>query len=160
MNLSFSRIFTIVCFFFSFPFLGLTQNDSTEIKELVLQLFDGMRAADSLMVKDAFHPIATMYTTGKPKGKSAIRESEVSGFASSVGMPHDEIYDERLGKYSLNIDDVLGSMEVEYYFFLGETFSHCGTNFFTFFKSESGWKIISIADTRRKEPCELPSVTW
>jgi hypothetical protein len=41
-----------------------------------------------------------------------------------------------------------------YKFYLDKTFSHCGVNAFQLFKSENGWKIISILDTRRKEPCD------
>ena len=144
----------------TFPLLGLTQNDTIEIKAVVLQLFDGMSAGDSLMVKDAFHETATMHTTAKRGGNAMIMTGDVAGFVTSVGMPHDLIYDERLGEYSIQIDDILASFEVEYYFFLGESLSHCGTNFFTLFKSNEGWKIIYIADTRKKETCELPDVTW
>lgn len=148
------------CLFLTFPLLGSTQNDTIEIKEVILQLFDGMRAGDSLMVKDAFHETATMHTTAKRADNAMIMTGEVAGFVTSVGMPHEQIYDERLGEYSIQIDDILASFEVKYYFFLGESLSHCGTNFFTLFKSNEGWKIIYIADTRRKETCELPDVTW
>jgi hypothetical protein len=141
--------------------LGLTQNDTTEIKALVLKLFDGMRAADSTVVKDCFHESASMFTAAKRNDQTRLFVSPVKGFVQSVGLPHEELYDERLGEYTIDIDDILASMEVEYYFFLDDNFSHCGTNFFTFFKSNDGWKIISIADTRRKgEQCEIPDETW
>lgn len=156
-----TRFCTIILLIIMFPFLGLTQNDTTEIKSLVLKLFDGMRASDSTAVKECFHENASMYTAAKRNDKTRLFTSPVQGFVTSVGTPHEELYDERLGEYSIDFDDILASMEVKYYFFLDEEFSHCGTNFFTFFKSNDGWKIISIADTRRNgDQCKIPDETW
>jgi len=136
----------IICLFFllcTIPVLGQAQSDSM-----------------TLMVKNAFHEKASMYTTFQREGKSQVRTYAVADFVKSIGEPHDVVYDERLGNYTLEIDEVLATMAVRYYFFLGESPSHCGTNFFTFFKSDDGWRIVSIADTRRKEPCDLPPFTW
>jgi hypothetical protein len=148
---------TLICFF---PFLGLTQNSNQEIKALVLQLFDGMRQSDTTMMSSCFHENCMMFTTLSKGDKSRLISEDVKGFIASVGKEHDEVYDERLGEYTLNVDDVLASMEVKYYFFLDDKFSHCGTNFFTFFKDNGAWKIISIADTRSRENCDLPETTW
>jgi hypothetical protein len=45
---------------------------------------------------------------------------------------------------------------MNYAFFAGDTFSHCGVNAFQLFKGADGWKIFHIADTRRREGCEMP----
>lgn len=154
------RLLTIISLVFLFPFLGLTQNDSIEIRGLVLNLFDGMRQSDTTAMRDCFHEQCNMFTAVGKEGESKLFSSEVADFIKSVGKEHKEIYDERLGSYTIKIDDLLASMEVEYYFFLDDSFSHCGTNFFSFFKSNGQWKIYNIADTRRIENCEVPENTW
>jgi hypothetical protein len=42
---------------------------------------------------------------------------------------------------------------VEYSFWLGTTFSHCGIDAFQLARLGSEWKIIAIADTRRTDGC-------
>jgi hypothetical protein len=48
----------------------------------------------------------------------------------------------------------MAAIWTEYSFYLGDKFSHCGVNSFQLFKDETGWKIIYIVDTRRKEGCD------
>lgn len=154
------RFLLFIAIFFSFPFLGLTQNDTTEIKELVLKLFDGMRQSDTLAMKSCFQDDCKLYTAVTRGENSRLFSSEVKDFITSVGKEHKEIYDERLGEYTIKIDGVLASMEVKYYFFLDDKLSHCGTNFFSLFKSDDGWKIFSLADTRQMTDCNIPDITW
>jgi hypothetical protein len=39
---------------------------------------------------------------------------------------------------------------------VGERFSHCGYDSFQLLRSGEGWKIVSVADTRRTDNCEPP----
>jgi hypothetical protein len=40
-----------------------------------------------------------------------------------------------------------------YVFYVGDRFSHCGVDSFQLVRISAGWRIIQIADTRRKEGC-------
>jgi hypothetical protein len=63
------------------------------------------------------------------------------------------VWDERIGEVEIKIDDNLATAWMNYAFYVGDTFSHCGVNAFQLAKGEAGWKVIQIADSRRKVAC-------
>lgn len=134
---------------------SLAQNQAEEaVKATINRLFDGMKKADTAMIRSAFAPKSTMETIAKNKdGKFAVRTESVSSFVKSIGMPHPEPYDERIVFTKILIDDNLASVWTDYKFYVGDKFSHCGVNSFQLFKGEDGWKIIYVIDTRRKDNC-------
>lgn len=137
------------------------QSERAAVKRVVLDLFDAMRSADTIKLKECFYsrdiPLFTSFKN--QDGNYELKKGSLTEFIKSVGTPHDEIYDERLGSYSIHIDEGLASMTVDYYFFIGNTFSHCGVDFFEFYKTAEGWKIIFLSDTRRNR-CDIPDETW
>lgn len=70
--------------------------------------------------------------------------------------PHDAVWDERIWDTQVRIDGNLASVWTKYAFYLGPQFSHCGIDHFLLFRRAEGWKIIHLADTRRREGCEMP----
>ena len=129
--------------------------DKKEVVATVRQLFDGMRAGDSAAVRAVFHPSATMHTAMYDRvGSPLLRAGSVDRFVGAVGTPHDEVWDEKIWAYHVQLDDNLATVWTPYTFFLGEKLSHCGVNTFTLFRSGAGWKILNIADTRRTEGCQ------
>jgi Putative lumazine-binding len=154
------RLGTIFCLFvFLVPLLGSAKpdkNDRKQIEQVIQNLFDGMRKADSSLVRPLFHPDAVMGSIGVNKDtKTFFRfEGKPEGFISAVGTPHADIWDERIGKMSIAIDGEMATAWVPYQFYRGSVFSHCGVNAFTLVKLETGWVIVSIIDTRRKSPCK------
>jgi hypothetical protein len=138
------------------PSSPLPSADSLEVRAVIDVLFDGMRAGDSSAVRTALHPKARFMTTLVRDGVPVLHDGGVQGFVEAVGRPHDEIWDERIWNVSIHIDGLLASAWMDYAFFLGSEFSHCGVNAFQFFKAADGWKVIQITDTRRTEDCELP----
>lgn len=131
---------------------------STTEEEVLLpihQLFDGMRAGDSSMVRMAFHPTARLQTTfTNQEGKPQIHTGDLEKFLVSIGSPRDQIYDEQIWSYDVKIEDNLATVWTPYTFYLGEQLSHCGVNAFQLANTEEGWKIIQITDTRKKEGCQ------
>lgn len=122
-----------------------------EVRAVIQQLFDAMRKSDSATLRRVFHAGARLQTTFTDKtGKPTLKEDSIEGFIKQVGTPHAEVYDERILSYEIRMDDNLATVWTPYEFYLGQKFSHRGVNAFQLFKSETGWKIISITDTRRK----------
>ena len=118
-------------------------------------MFDGMRESDSTKLLSVIYESASLKTTFTDRsGKPQIREEQMQNFITSVSKPHEEIYDEKIWSYEIEVDGLLATAWTEYTFYLGEKMSHCGVNAFQLFKSEEGWKIIGITDTRRKENCQ------
>ncbi|MEE1946691.1 nuclear transport factor 2 family protein [Pedobacter sp. KR3-3] len=129
-------------------------NEEEAVKATINQLFEGMRKADTALVRRAFAKQNVMQTIVKGKdGKSEVRTESVDGFIKAVGTPHAAQYDERIVFTKVLVDANLASVWTDYKFYVGDKFSHCGVNSFQLFKGEDGWKIIYIIDTRRKDAC-------
>ena len=134
------------------------QNEDTNdaITKPIKQLFEGMAKKDTSLMKSVFHPAASLSTTYTDKeGKAHYKEEEIKGFISSIGqIPAEQNLEERILDYQVKVDDNLAVVWTPYEFYFGGNFSHCGVNAFTLFKSEEGWLITSIVDTRRRKGCE------
>lgn len=156
---------TLLLSILMFAYSGYCQEDNSQsdhkaVKRVVLEVFDAMRASDSIRLKSCFVEKVDMYTAFRHWNGDPILESgDMQKFYTSVGTPHIGIYDERLGEYEIKLDDDLASIWVDYYFFVDDKFSHCGVDFMQLFRTEKGWKIFFISDTRRANNCEIPDET-
>lgn len=120
------------------------------VKATIKQLFDGMRKGDSTMVGAVFHPTARLQSVFTNKeGKVVVKTDAISGFIKSIGTPHPAVYDERLLSYEIRIDEQMATAWTPYEFYVGDKFSHAGVDAFQLAKTEKGWQIIQITDTRR-----------
>ncbi len=147
-------LFLLVLCAFSFNLSAQTNDEERAVKALVDQMFDAMRAGDSTALRSIFDPSARMISVFYKDGVSKKHEGSVDRFVGAVGTPHDEVWDEKIWSYDIRIDGNLASVWTDYSFYLGENLRHCGVNAFHLFKTEEGWKIIQITDTRRKENCK------
>ena len=131
--------------------------DERAIAAVVHELFDAMRTGDSTTVRRVFHPQTRMMTSFRRAGEPVLDiEEGVDGFVRAVGTPHEQVWDERIWDLHIRTDADYGIAWMNYAFFLGETFSHCGINLFQVARDTDGWRIVGIADTRRREGCDLP----
>ncbi len=130
-------------------------SDEQAIIASIQTMFDGMRESDSTKIKSIVFGDASLKTVYVDRsGKPQIREGSMKDFITGVTKPHEEIYDEKIWSYEIEIDGLLATAWTEYTFYLGEKMSHCGVNAFQLFKSDDGWKVIGITDTRRKDKCQ------
>ena len=83
-----------------------------------------------------------------------VHTADLEKFLVQIGTPHDQVYDEQIWGYDVKLEDNLATVWTPYSFYLGETLLHCGVNAFHVAKTEDGWKIIQITDTRKKEGCK------
>ena len=128
--------------------------DVKDVQATIEQLFDGMRASDSAMVADVFTKDAIMKRVGaNQEGEVMVQTGNLASFLNAIGSPKNEIWDERIGSYDINIDDNLATVWTPFEFYLGETFSHCGVNSFQLVKKDGEWKIFFIVDTSRQSNC-------
>jgi hypothetical protein len=133
-----------------------SSSDEAEVLAVVEALFGGMRAADSSAVRSTLHPETRLVAVAEGEGGPVLRAESMDGFVAAVGTPHEETWDERIWDPEVRIDGRLATVWVPYAFYLGETFSHCGIDAFQLYESADGWRIFQIADTRRREGCEIP----
>ncbi len=89
------------------------------------------------------------------QGKTLLHDTSFSEFLKGImSIPKNVNFKEELLDYQISIDGKMANVWTPYKFFFKERFSHCGANSFQLLKSEAGWKIIYIIDTRRKEGCK------
>jgi len=123
---------------------------------VVIQLFEGMQKHDSTMIRACFHPSARMQSMGADRKTGVVgltTEATIDGFVKSIGsIPASVKIEERVLSYEIRVDAQMATAWTPYELYVNEKRQHCGVDAFQFFKTEKGWKIISIADTRRK--CE------
>jgi hypothetical protein len=130
--------------------------DRAAVMAVVDELFNAMRAGDSTRVRAVFLPGATLVTSAVgARGQVIAQRGTVDDFTKAVGTPHAQVFDERLGPPTIHVADGLASVWVDYSFFLGNTFSHCGVDAMHLAKTATGWKIVNLADTRTKEGCTV-----
>lgn len=126
------------------------------VMDVVYRLFDAMRAGDSASARSLFEPDARLLGIASRDGVKQIRALPIDRFVQAIGSPHEQVWDEQIWDWEVRIDDDLATVWTKYAFYLGETFSHCGVDAFQLLRSADGWKIVSLADTRRQESCEMP----
>jgi hypothetical protein len=121
------------------------------VQATITQLFDGMRAKDTTAIRATMHPEARLMTTVNRDGQRAVQESPISQFLASVAGAPVELDEQIPDDYPVMVDDGLAVAWVPYAFYAGGQFSHCGTNAFLLALGESGWQVVQIMDTRRRE---------
>lgn len=119
-------------------------------------LFDYMREANGSAIKGLFTPDAALMSTTTTNGRPAIRNTSVTDFASRIGQATAGDLDERITSMEVRIDENLATAWVGYDFYYRGEFHHCGYDAVQLHKGTSGWKIMQLADTQRKN-CVNPS---
>jgi hypothetical protein len=128
------------------------QNDETAVIAVVNQLIDALNRGDSALARTTFHPKARLITFDSRNPAARIEES-AEGFIQSLGRPRNEKIEERLSNVKTLIDGGLASVWADYKLFVGPRLNHCGVDHFLLVKEVGAWKIIELADTRRREGC-------
>ncbi|HYH14070.1 MAG TPA: nuclear transport factor 2 family protein [Flavisolibacter sp.] len=146
-------------YFFALLLLGsLPANAQTEddkIKAPIKALFDGMRKADTALMRSAFAPTAVLQTIVKNKeGQVSVKTEAVNEFIASIANVKAGALDERIKYDGIKVDADLASVWTPYQFYYNSALSHCGVNAFQLVRLNGEWKIQYIIDTRRRQGCD------
>lgn len=147
-------LFLLLISGFTGTFYAQTGTDSLvkEPRETIDALFSAMQKGDSTLARSVFSENAQMTSSYVDKnGIQRVHAGSVDAFVSAIGTPHDAIWDERVSNLTIQKDGGLAQAWMDYEFYLGEQFSHCGVNAIQLVLKGNDWKIISIADTRRPQ---------
>ena len=128
-----------------------------EVMAVVNRVFEAMRTNDSTLLKSCFAKEVRLSTVFIDKnGVTQLRNDELQKFVDAVGAKKSDVYNEPIWNERIQIDGALAAVWVDYAFYLNTTFSHCGVDAFHLIKTNEGWKIFNLVDTRRKEDCVIP----
>lgn len=127
-----------------------------DAKQLIDTFFEGFHEGDTLkmasvMIKDL--PTQTVFAN--KEGQNKISNGNGNNLLTAIAnRPPEQKWDERLLDYRVQIDGNLAHVWTPYEFWLNGNFSHCGANAFTLAKTDDGWKIVHLIDSRRRASCK------
>jgi len=143
-------ILSFIIFLTSQLFAQQTSTDT--IKRAINTMLEAMRKSDSTLLRSVLAKDMELQSIAADKmGKISLSTKSANDLITQIGTPHEAVYDERIVFGGIKIDGPLASVWTPYKFYLGDTFSHCGANFFQLARTEAGWKIIHLAYTVRLE---------
>lgn len=144
-----------LCYLFSFQsYTQVNPSDSAAITQIITEVFDGMRQSDSSLIGKHMHPAVMMQTVSRTESGNTISKlTKADGWLKAVAENTGAMWDERIDQLQISSDGTLASAWMDFAFYLGDTFSHCGHNSFQFIKIKGNWKIIYIIDSRMRDDC-------
>lgn len=132
-------------------------DDKDEVMQVINNVFEAMRTSDSTLLKNCFIKSPNTSTIFRsPEGVTKFVIGDFQRFINGVGSKKDKIWDEPIWNEKVEIDDDLAAVWVDYAFYLGDQFLHCGVDAFHLVRQEGIWKIFNLVDTRRKTGCKIP----
>ena len=131
----------------------LAQQEEQEVRAVLQQLFDGLRVKDTAKMRATLHPQARLVTPGMREGTATVQIAAIDGWLAGIAGARGGPLDERLKNTVIRIDGGLAAVWTEYNFFVGERLNHCGVDAMHLVRTAEGWRIIDLADTRRREGC-------
>lgn len=131
------------------------ENEEEAVKQTVIDFFKAFHAKDTVALQAFAYGYVELQSISKDKtGKVQLHDEVYATFVKSIGsIPDNVTFEEKLLSYTIQVDGAMANAWTPYEFYLNGKFSHCGVNSFQLMKTDAGWKIIYLVDTRRKEGC-------
>ena len=145
----------IVAMSMAAPAAPIAAQDLAGAEEAVYEMFEGMRTANSDMVRAVFAADARFAMLDGRNGPAVVRAQSVEGWITSIGSSGGS-WNERIYDLDVRVDGTMASIWAPYTFYLDGEISHCGINSIELLHDAEGWKVTQISDTRRQEGCPDP----
>ena len=129
--------------------------DSLGALAAVDKMFEGMRTADSAMVRAVMARGARFAMVDPRSTPPAIRFDTVGGWIAAIAASNRR-WDEQVYDVQVRIDGDIAQVWAPYTFYLDKQVRHCGVNAIDLLRDGEGWKVTQIADTRRRDSCPDP----
>jgi hypothetical protein len=127
----------------------------TAVLAVVNRMFEGFAKKDTTIIRSTLHDDVKLVTAvTNREGKPVVQTGTMDDFLKTIASAPGKL-DERLFNPEIRVDGNLATVWVLYEFWHDDKYSHCGIDSFQLARTEMGWKIFSIADTRRGK-CNTP----
>jgi len=127
-----------------------------DVVSVVQRFFQGMLARDAAMLESTVADETVLMSAEARDGRTIIHAIPISQFINGVIQRKGEPANERIYSPRVQVDGDLAHVWAFYTLHIGDRFSHCGYDSFQLLRTEAGWKIAAIADSRRTANCEPP----
>lgn len=130
-----------------------TSIENEEILSVVEDFFVALEKQDTALLQNLFGETGTIYLMN-PEGQEPDRILHRS--PADFRFSPDKIIKERMrpSETTVSVQNTIAVVWAPYDLWINETFSHCGVDIFTMFKTSRGWKIASAAYTIEKSGCQ------
>lgn len=122
---------------------------------VVHRMFEGMRIADSAMVRSVFATGARFASVDARQAPPVMRYDTPDGWIAAIATSN-RAWDEQIYDVQAKVDDSIAHVWAPYTFYLNKAVRHCGVNTIDLVKVGAEWKITQVADSRRRENCPDP----
>lgn len=119
------------------------------VMQATMALFQAMEERDTAALRTLIHPRAQVVAVSERGTGVRTVDEWIPTVARSA-----EALRERMWNAEVQVDGGLATLWAPYDFHLGERFSHCGYDAFTFVREGGAWKLMTVAFTRRTAGCE------
>ena len=138
------------------PGLASAQQKPEEaVIAVVTRMFEGMRTADSAMVRSVFATGARFASVDARQAPAVMRYDTPDGWIAAIATSN-RAWDEQIYDVQAKVDAGIAHVWAPYTFYLNQAVRHCGVNTIDLIKVGDEWKITQIADSRRREGCPDP----
>lgn len=140
---------TLTIFAVILTFQGLCAQESP--RQTVEAFFESFHKRDTLGLKKLIAPEAVFHSISVKKEKNVLSFESLDEFYKSIGsFPKNLRFEEKLTSWTVNSTGEMANVWTDYEFYIDGKRSHGGVNSFQLYKAADGWKIVHIADTRKR----------
>lgn len=144
------RILILIPFLFFATVQAQDKEDKVAIRSVIGQFFSAMFSGDTVRLAGILEPSATLSTiNASAAGGNSVTVTTRTIFFRSIRTLHTDMgLNECLVDWDFFVDAQGATVVCPYHFFAKHVYSHSGTDTFILRRSASGWKIVSVSDTR------------
>lgn len=146
-------------FLFVFIVLSISVSGQLNPEDVVYRFFQAMSDIDTVFLEEVLMEDASLSSTSLLNGGEAISRVTKSQFIESVSQAKVGDLNEQVSNLRVEQDGGLANIWMDYSFYYQGQLSHCGVNNFSLALQSGSWKILSLADSRRKVDCIADEVT-
>lgn len=144
-------------FLFLLPLAITAQTHSEkDVRQAIDNFFTAFHQQDTIALKAMLADEVQLRSISRNReGKISMRAQPMDNFIQSIAAIPDTVsFQEKLLDYQITIDGDMATAWTPYEFYFAGNFSHCGVNAFQLFHDGDIWRIIALADTRRRAGCK------
>ncbi len=138
---------------FSFAVAAGTPEEKAEVRAILDQVFDAMRAGDDETLKSLLLPDTSLDRISPDK---PVTRGDASGWIGWVGTLSPGQADEQIFDVEIHVEGPLAVAWAPFTIAIDGELRSCGVNQFTLVKHSDGWKVAYLIDTHTPEKC-LPA---
>ena len=129
-----------------------TSTSDAEVRAVTQRLFEGMRSADSALVRSTFATGVRFASIDASTTPSTIKYETPDAWLAAIATSGKR-WDERLHDVQVRVDADMAQVWAPYVFYVDDKLRHCGVDAIELLRVTGGWKITQLSDTRRREGC-------